>query len=194
METQILAEWEVQEFIEQVQVRPSLWFGKDRLWVRKKEGQNLFAVKFVNGIMAYPVHAPVGKISLSSVIVKPLGSTPVAQEVCDLHVKWLLSKFTGYGWRKDLETYLGLRLAGWDEGNVDDIRDIALVATMPSSFAESSVTVTTAIPTIPAERKQYHVDTDAVTESEGSSDAQAPKTYVAPKSRYLQNLLKGPKR
>lgn len=159
-----------------MQIRPVLWLGKDLLWVRKREGHQHFAVKFVEALPDYRIEMRY------DVVVKPLGTCSPAE--AEKHVEWLLRKFTSYGWRQRVEEYLRIRLVGWDEGNTDDIAEMARVICRPEGHVQEPITQISYVPE--REVPQYRV-TDAPLAQLDSSDA-IPKPR---RSRYLENLLKG---
>lgn len=150
----ILTLWEVEEFIAEVKQRPSIWMGKDMLWVRRLAGENQFALKFVLEDTMYTLYVRV--------------LSPKEREVdVERYVDWLLRKFTSYAWRKEVEGYLGNRLAGWgDEGK---IREMAMHVCAPSS-------------------RDLHQEPQVPVVKE--EEPQPP----AKRSRYLEHLLKGTKK
>lgn len=93
-----ITESEASEFVDEVQLRPHLWFGRDRLWVRKEGTQNLLAVKFLNGQVDHllDVH-----------VVGLRGGTE--QSAAERYVSLMLRRCTCYGRRLQIEEYLRCR-------------------------------------------------------------------------------------
>lgn len=83
----IVTHWEVEEFVEQMSVRTSLWFGKERLWIRRFQGENLYAVKFVNGLPR----------DMSTAHAKGLGQ--LSDEEARKRLERVLLEFTSYSER-----------------------------------------------------------------------------------------------
>lgn len=90
-----LTSWEVEDLIDQISIRPATWFGKDKLWVRRRSGKNQLALKIVNG-------QPEG---MSELYVRVLDPESSLEEI-ERYVDWLLRVFTGYDRRKAIEAYL----------------------------------------------------------------------------------------
>lgn len=161
-----LTAWEVEEFVEEVSIRPVLWFGKGHLWVRRREGEHQFAVKFVK----QSDHK-----DLYTVYVRVLNVQP--QEEVDRYVDWLLTRLTSLGERLRIQRYLEHRLIGWDEGGSTDFEEMAIEICRPhgvqpaEAVEEPSVCVEAQEPSRPT-----------------TQEVRAPTVR---RSRYLQNLLKG---
>lgn len=162
-----LTSWEVEEFVEEVSIRPVLWFGKGHLWVRRREGEHQFAVKFV--------HREDHK-DLYTAYVRVLNEQP--QEEVDRYVDWLLTRLTSLGERLRIQSYLGRRLFGWDEGGSADFEEMAIEICRPHGVQPAEV-----------EEPSVCVEVEAQEPSrESTPPALAPTVR---RSRYLQNLLKG---
>lgn len=198
--------WEVEEFIEQMLLRPGLWFGKNKLWVRKVEGQNAFAVKFVNSLPdnMYAVH------------VKHLGHVEYTQETAEEYTCSLLERFTSYGERKKIEDYLTasidpnagewsfskdiavlareiaqLGLAGVNEPtfNLEPITRDRRVSPMEGVYGLRNSRSDNRGPDGPDPIHPLHSDKHRSTPREDPPTAEKPPEVR--RSRYLQNLLKG---
>lgn len=175
-----ISSWEVGEFIEQVQLRPTIWFGKDMLWVRKRDGENELAVKFVRD---EGVKRSVAE--MCNVYVKPLsgGEGEIAVDAAERYVEWLLLKLTSFGWRTKVEQMLRetLKVRGVSE---DEISELALRITAPENFSlPASPTVILAFPVGPTPASISIAETT-------THEPEKPRVL----SRHLQNLLRGEKR
>lgn len=156
-----LTRWEVEEFVEQALQRPTLWMGKDILWVRRRHGVNKLALKFVNGLPN----------DMSTLYVRVLDPTESEAEV-ERYVDWLLSKFTSYAWRMRVEEIL------LQEGVADE--HVALIARRicADSSQVSSTSPHTDVKSLSAV---------AVVPPSPPVEVQKPSPL---KSKYLQNLLR----
>lgn len=95
--------WEVEQLVDELSVRKRLWYGHDRLWVRRRDGNNFFALKLVNGL-------PDG---LSAVYVRPM-SDGATQDECERYVRWLIDRLTTYPFRMQVQQLLESQVASSD--------------------------------------------------------------------------------
>lgn len=163
MALRILTSWEVDEFIGEVSIRPTMWLGKAKLWVRRRAGEHQFAVKFVEE-----------EPSRFRVYVKTLSTQ--TQEEAERYVEWLVNKLTSYGDRKRIERIL---LRSLRSGESLNIEELAIEITKPSEeepvMEEEEHTVEVEVPQVFTPLPVPRV-----------LSVPPPK-----RSRYLQNLLKG---
>lgn len=185
-----LTSWEVEEFISELQQRPRRWLGKDKLWIRRRNGENEFAIKFINGLPH----------DMSTLYIKVLNGQDEQQ--VQRYVEWLLSKFTGHKDRKTLEQYLSLELPGCSKETIERIsRNIHRPEGLDLEVEKFLYNVGTfvAVDTSPSERVTEKVD---ACEGHGGDDLvkgdilpragsnPAPLTPQRTLSRYLQNLTR----
>lgn len=158
-----LTSWEVDEFVGEVSIRPTMWLGKARLWVRRRFGEHQFAVKFVLEGTLYRVY------------VKTLSTQ--TQEEAERYVEWLVNKFTSYSDRKRVERLLTYHL---NNGKVDVVE---LAIEIMSPTLEEPIVI----------EEEEHQQPEADPPEVFTPLLVPKVVYVAhPKrSRYLQNLLKG---
>lgn len=162
----LLTSWEVDQFIEEVSIRPTLWLGKERLWVRRRFGEHQLAVKFIS------------EQTLFRAYTKTL-STQTQQEA-ERYTEWLVTKFTSYGDRKRVEGVILSHLERW-EGDRTKIEELAIEIMRP---------LLTESPTEHME-EEHQVEVQETV----FSPLPVPQIVRLPqpvkRSRYLQNLLKG---
>lgn len=151
-----------------MEIRPKLWLGKDRLWLRKRDGQQHFALKFI------PCE---DNRELSSMVVKALGEC--TQSAAEHHAEWFIRRFSQYAWRTQIEVYLTGRLA---TESPYSIAEMAMECTRPDGpFLRRCV------PLSFEQKEQFRVPPSEIPESKLDSSDAIPRPK---RSRYLENLLK----
>lgn len=163
----ILTKWEVEEFIEELQLRDTMWLGKDKLWVRRHHGENLFALKFING---QPHH-------MSAMYVKALHAE-WPQERAERYSQWLLNKLSTYAWRKRTEEYLRLQLTPYNVPH-EVIEEMARVLCAPQQDKQQDAELQSPILYAFAQ------------EPPPAASNVVPITTPTTRSKYMQRLLNG---
>lgn len=178
----IVTAYEAEEFISQVTARPTLWLGRDKLWVRRYEHENLVAVKLVNGVPheQYTVH------------VVPYDGR--SQDAAERYVERLFYTLTSYGPRKRMQTYLRRKLHALGLNPPQDTIE-RMAREICEDFIYSEEAPTEVHEPLVEVRQPVELRQSVVVE-EAKAPHAIPPTPVTPssppkRSRHLENLLRG---